>query len=51
MVKGEILIARVPGAGDPLLRVRVGPFASRAQALGRLREYRSLGYEPFVAAD
>ena len=50
-VKGEILIAPLRVAGDALLRVRVGPFSSRGQALARLREYRSLGYKPFVATD
>jgi phospholipid transport system substrate-binding protein len=50
-VKGEILVVPSSAAGDPLLRVRVGPFPSRAQAFARLREYRSLGYKPFVAAD
>jgi ABC-type transporter MlaC component len=50
-VKGEILIAPTRVAGDPLLRVRIGPFSSRVQALARLAEYRSLGYQPFVAAD
>ena len=49
-VKGEILIVRAPGAGDPLLRVRVGPFADRAQAAARLHEYQTLGYQPFIAA-
>jgi hypothetical protein len=50
-VKGEILIAPSPAAAEPLLRVRVGPFANRAQAVARLRDYRSLGYQPFVATD
>ena len=50
-VKGEILIVRAPGAGDPLLRVRVGPFANRAQAASRLRDFQTLGYQPFIAAD
>jgi phospholipid transport system substrate-binding protein len=50
-VEGEILIAPMRVAGDPLLRVRVGPFSSRAQARARLQQYRSLGYEPFVATD
>jgi cell division septation protein DedD len=49
-VKGEILIVRAPGTGDPLLRVRVGPFANRAQAAARLPEYQTLGYQPFIAA-
>jgi cell division septation protein DedD len=50
-VKGELLIAPAPAASDPLLRVRVGPFSSRAQAIARLGAYRSLGYKPFVVAD
>lgn len=50
-VKGEILIVPSPAAGEPLLRVRVGPFANRAQAASRLREFQALGYQPFVAAD
>jgi phospholipid transport system substrate-binding protein len=50
-VKGEILVVPSPTAGEPLLRVRVGPFASRALATGRLRELQTLGYRPFIAAD
>ncbi len=50
-VKGEIMVAPSPAAAEPLLRVRVGPFAKRAQAVSRLREFQSLGYQPFVAAD
>jgi phospholipid transport system substrate-binding protein len=50
-VKGEILIAPSPAAGEPLLRVRVGPFANRAQAVSRLRELETLGYKAFVASD
>jgi hypothetical protein len=52
-VKGEILVVAPPaaggGRGEPILRVRVGPFADRAQAAGRLREIRALGYQPFLA--
>ena len=50
-VKGEILVAP-PAAGDrgePILRVRVGPFIDRAQAVARLRQLQSLGYQPFIA--
>ncbi len=50
-LKGEILVAP-PAAGDrgePILRVRVGPFADRAQAVARLRQLQSLGYQPFIA--
>jgi cell division septation protein DedD len=50
-VKGEILVAPPPTAGEPLLRVRVGPFGSRAQAVARLRDLQKLGYQPFVASD
>jgi ABC-type transporter MlaC component len=50
-IKGEITIAPSPTAGDPLLRVRVGPFVNRAQAVARLRDLQKLGYQPFVAAD
>jgi len=50
-VKGEIIVARTTTSGDPLLRVRVGPFSNRAQATARLHEYQSLGYKPFVATD
>jgi phospholipid transport system substrate-binding protein len=37
------------GRGEPLLRVRVGPFKDRAQVASRLCELRTLGYQPFVA--
>jgi len=50
-VKGEILVAP-PAAGDrgePILRVRVGPFTDRAQAVAHLRQLQSLGYQPFIA--
>jgi phospholipid transport system substrate-binding protein len=50
-VRGEIFLAPPTAAGEPLLRVRVGPFASRAHAVARLGAYRSLGYRPFVATD
>jgi ABC-type transporter MlaC component len=53
-VNGEILVVAEPATGgvrgEPLLRVRVGPFADRAQATARLREIRGLGYQPFLAA-
>ena len=32
-----------------LARVRVGPFPSRAEALAKLRELMTRGYEPFIA--
>ena len=49
-VKGEVMVAP-PGTGDrsePILRVRVGPFADRAQAVARMRQLQSLGYQPFI---
>jgi cell division septation protein DedD len=49
-VKGEIMVAP-PGTGDrgePILRVRVGPFADRAQAVARMRQLQALGYQPFI---
>jgi cell division protein FtsN len=53
-VNGEILVVapRVAtgGRGEPILRVRVGPFPDRAHAVARLREIQSLGYQPFIAA-
>jgi phospholipid transport system substrate-binding protein len=50
-VKGEIMLAPSQAAGDPLLRVRVGPFGNRALAVARLRNLQKLGYHPFVTAD
>jgi cell division septation protein DedD len=50
-VRGEIFVAP-PASGtrtEPLLRVRVGPFADRGQAVARLRELQGLGYQPFIA--
>ena len=50
-VRGEIFVAP-PASGartEPLLRVRVGPFAERGQAVARLRELQGLGYQPFIA--
>lgn len=43
-------VAVVSSGNGPLLRVRVGPFAERAQALAKLRELETLGYRPFIAA-
>jgi ABC-type transporter MlaC component len=49
-VRGVILVGPTPAAdAAPLLRVRVGPFADRAHAAVRLRELRTLGYQPFLA--
>jgi phospholipid transport system substrate-binding protein len=52
-VRGQIFVVTDPGPaagrGEPLLRVRVGPFQDRAQVVSRLGELRALGYQPFVA--
>jgi cell division septation protein DedD len=50
-VRGEIFVAPPAGGAraEPLLRVRVGPFAERSQAAARLRELQGLGYQPFIA--
>ncbi len=52
-VKGEIFVAPPPASAgahaEPLLRVRVGPFVDRVQALARLRQLQGLGYQPFLA--
>ena len=52
-VRGKILVVPMPASADtraePLLRVRVGPFPDRARAAVRLRELRTLGYQPFLA--
>jgi ABC-type transporter MlaC component len=50
-VSGEIMVMPSPGASEPLLRVRIGPFGNRAQAAARLPGLRRLGYQPFVAAE
>jgi cell division protein FtsN len=50
-VGGTIIVAPARVAGDPLLRVRVGPFGNRAEAAARLRDLQKLGYQPFVAAE
>ena len=39
----------VPSASGPLLLVRVGPFAERAQAVSKLHELEGIGYRPFIA--
>jgi phospholipid transport system substrate-binding protein len=53
-VKGEIFVAPPPASAgahaEPLLRVRVGPFVDRVQAIARLRQLQGLGYQPFLAA-
>jgi len=51
-VNGEILIVAETSraAESPLLRVRVGPFVERTQAVSKARDLTALGYKPFVAA-
>jgi cell division protein FtsN len=54
-VSGEILVvAETSGAArateSPLLRVRVGPFVERTQAVSKARDLTALGYKPFIAA-
>jgi len=42
----------LPGNSEPaLVRVRVGPFASRADAQAKLHELITHGYTPFIATD
>ena len=36
---------------ERLLRVRVGPFSDRAEALSKLLELRTKGYKPFIAEE
>jgi phospholipid transport system substrate-binding protein len=48
-VHGEILVVATPGTAEPpLLRVRVGPFAERAQAQARLHELEAQGWKPIL---
>ena len=55
-VNGEILVVAESSNGvtrvadSPLLRVRVGPFVERTQAVSRARDLQALGYKPFIAA-
>ncbi len=37
--------------GPALARVRVGPFADRAEATSNLRELESRGFKPFIAEE
>ena len=37
--------------GPALARVRVGPFADRAEATSNLRELASRGFKPFIAEE
>jgi phospholipid transport system substrate-binding protein len=52
-VRGQVFVLTEPGPaaarGEPILRVRVGPFKDRAQVAARLRELRAIGYQPFIA--
>jgi ABC-type transporter MlaC component len=54
-VNGEILVVADASHGgartaeSPLLRVRVGPFVERTQAVSRARDLQALGYRPFIA--
>ena len=38
-------------AADPVVRVRVGPFAQRSQALVKLKELEKKGYRGFIVAE
>jgi hypothetical protein len=55
-VNGEILVVADAARGgaraaeSPLLRVRVGPFVERTQAVSRARDLQAIGYKPFIAA-
>jgi phospholipid transport system substrate-binding protein len=55
-VNGEILVVADASRGGArtaeslLLRVRVGPFVERTQAVSRARDLQALGYRPFIAA-
>jgi len=45
-------LTTLPGNTEPaLVRVRVGPFASRADAQAKLHELITRGYTPFIATD
>jgi cell division septation protein DedD len=37
--------------GPALARVRIGPFADRAEAASNLRELESRGFKPFIAEE
>jgi phospholipid transport system substrate-binding protein len=48
-VRGEILVVATPASAEPpLLRVRVGPFTDRAQALSRLQELQARGWRAYL---
>ena len=42
-------VSLLTAPNDPLLRVSVGPFASRDAAMSKLREIRGRGYDAFIA--
>ena len=48
-VRGEILVVATAAETEPLLRVRVGPFADKARAQARLQELESQGWRAFIA--
>jgi ABC-type transporter MlaC component/cell division septation protein DedD len=47
-VHGEILVVATPADTEPLLRVRVGPFADRARAEARRSELEAQGWRAFL---
>jgi cell division septation protein DedD len=47
-VHGEILVVATPAETEPLLRVRVGPFADRARAEVRRSELEAQGWRAFL---
>jgi len=47
-VRGEILVVATPAETEPLLRVRVGPFADRARAEVRRSELEAQGWRAFL---
>lgn len=47
----SVMVATGGRASDPLARVLVGPFATRAAAASALRHLSADGYEPFIAVE
>ena len=47
-VNGEILVIATPAAPEPLLRVRVGPFADRVRAEARRSELEAQGWKTLL---
>jgi len=45
------MVTATEAAGLSLARVRMGPFAVRAEAVSKLRELQARGYQPFIAAE